>query len=94
MGHEILARNYRTRFYEIDIISRFGDKVFFTEVKYRQSAKYGDGISYITPKKLQKMRFAAEDFLSRKKISSSATLAAASVSGESFEVEDWFEIEE
>ena len=98
LGHKILSQNYRTRHYEIDVVSKlgtdYGNKIFFTEVKYRKSSAHGDGISHITPKKLQKMRFAAEDFLDRRRLREPAALAAASVAGEDFKVQEWFEIEE
>ncbi|MGB1636129.1 MAG: YraN family protein, partial [Flavobacteriales bacterium] len=35
LGHRILARNWRWRRAEIDVISRFGDTVVFLEVKAR-----------------------------------------------------------
>lgn len=65
LGHSIKARNWRTKFCEIDIVSQKGDTVYFTEVKYRQSNRQGGGISAITPKKLQQMGFAAELYVAR-----------------------------
>lgn len=64
-GHEIVARNWRTRWCEIDIVSRRENTLFFTEVKYRKNAAYGDGLAAITAKKQQQMRFAAELFLTK-----------------------------
>ncbi|WP_205838069.1 YraN family protein, partial [Lactobacillus crispatus] len=34
-GHEIVARNWRTRYCEIDIVSVKGEVLYFTEAKYR-----------------------------------------------------------
>lgn len=90
-GHEIIDRNWRTKFCEIDIISRRGDTVYFTEVKYRKDARHGDGLAAITPKKKQQMKFAAELYMTRLS-SGSPVLAAAAVTGEMFTVEDWVEI--
>ncbi len=59
-GYTILERNWRTKFCEIDIVSSKGDTVYFVEVKYRKNDKAGDGIAYITPKKLRQMQFAAQ----------------------------------
>ena len=59
-GHEILDRNWRTRICEIDIVSRLDDTIYFTEVKYRKNADYGDGFAAITNQKLRQMKFAAE----------------------------------
>lgn len=68
MGHTIVERNWRTKLCEIDIISRFGDTLYFTEVKYRKTAQHGDGIAAITPKKLRKMTFAAELYMTKRHI--------------------------
>lgn len=62
-GHQVLARNWRTRFCEIDIVSLLDDTLYFTEVKYRKNATYGDGLEAITPKKLRQMKFATEVFM-------------------------------
>ncbi len=91
-GHVILERNWRTRFCEIDIISRQGQAMYFTEVKYRKNAKYGDGLAAVTPKKQRQMKFAVELYASGHLGSNEVVLAAASVTGEHFVVEDWLEI--
>lgn len=62
-GHEIIARNWRTRYCEIDIVSIKDDVLYFSEVKYRKNSRYGDGLAAITNKKQRQMRFAAELFM-------------------------------
>lgn len=62
-GHEIIARNWRTRYCEIDIVSVKDDVLYFTEVKYRKNDDFGDGLAAITAKKQRQMRFAAELFI-------------------------------
>ena len=92
-GHRILARNHKTPFYEIDIVSTMGDKIYFTEVKYRKSELRGSALSMIDKKKLQQMTFAAESFLQFSpslRQNFSPLLAAASVSGTNFTLNDWF----
>lgn len=93
-GHEIVARNHKTYFYEIDIVSVKDGSIYFTEVKYRENAKFGGGLAAITRNKQKQMAFAAEAFL--KKYSNlkdySPILAAAAVSGDDFLVDDWFVI--
>ena len=83
-GHEIIARNWRTRYCEIDIVSVKGKVLYFTEVKYRKNDDFGDGLAAITAKKQRQMRFAAELFLAGKPEYSgmAAKLLAASVSGD------------
>ena len=62
-GHEIVARNWKTKFCEIDIVSVRAKTLYFTEVKFRENAKHGDGLAAITPRKLAQMRKSAEIFL-------------------------------
>ena len=94
-GHAIIARNHRTPFYEIDIISVHGDHIYFTEVKYRSDSYRGTPLEMITKEKFQQMTFAAESFLRfqpRLARQFSPLLAAASVSGDDFHLDDWFPI--
>ena len=64
-GHEIIARNWRTRYCEIDIVSSKDDTLHFTEVKYRKNDNFGGGLAAITSKKQRQMRFAAELFVAK-----------------------------
>ena len=64
-GHEIIARNWRTRYCEIDIVSVKDDVLWFTEVKYRKNDDFGGGMGAITAKKQRQMRFAAELFMTQ-----------------------------
>ena len=93
-GHEIVARNHKTYFYEIDIISVKDEKIYFTEVKYRKNDIAGGGLMAINDKKQRQMRYAAEAFLKFKLEYDKfdPILAVADVAGEDFEVKDWFTI--
>ena len=94
-GHKIVARNFKTYFYEIDIVSVKNDEVYFTEVKYRRSDLAGGGMAAVDQKKLAKMRFAAECYMKyhiRKMANYNPLLAVADVSGDNFEIRDWFAI--
>ena len=89
-GHEILERNFKTKFCEIDIVSVKDGEIYFTEVKTRKNNERGSGLLYITKQKLDKMRFSVEVFLKfhpefRDK---SPLVAAASVDG-GYRVLDW-----
>jgi ribonuclease HII len=92
--HEILARNWRTKFCEIDIVSR-KDKVFyFTEVKYRKTADFGGGEAAISNRKIEQIKFAAEFFAHQNKLDNvELQLLGAIVEGGNFEIKDIFEIE-
>ena len=91
-GHKIIARNHKTKFYEIDIVSTLGDKIYFTEVKYRKDQTRGTSLDVITKKKLQQMTFAAESFLKYYqdlRQDFSPVLAAGLVHGSDFTFDDW-----
>jgi len=47
-GMQVLARNYRVKIGEIDIIARDGEELVFVEVKYRASMDFG-GAEYAIP---------------------------------------------
>ncbi len=100
-GHTILARDHKTKYYEIDIISATKDHVFFTEVKYRKNSTHGEPLDFIDQKKQKQMSFAAQAFMQylSKKLNRSLQdlpspiLAVASVSGKNFHLEKWFALE-
>lgn len=57
-GYEILARQYRSRFGEIDLVARQGRIICFVEVKARYSDEFGSPFEAVSPakqRKLQKM---------------------------------------
>ncbi|MDO4526665.1 MAG: ribonuclease HII [Candidatus Saccharibacteria bacterium] len=90
-GHEIVFRNFKTYYCEIDIVSVKGDAIFFTEVKTRKNHLAGGGLMAIDKKKLGKMKFAVECFLKYypdRFRDLNPLLGVASVDG-GFAVEDW-----
>ena len=66
-GYEILSQNWRTPRCEIDVVARKKKIIYFVEVKFRASTTQGDGLEYITNKKLSQMRFAAHIWLQQNK---------------------------
>lgn len=62
-GHQVIAHNARTRFYEIDIIAKKHHTLHFVEVKYRKNAIFGDGLEAITYQKKQRLIKAANAWL-------------------------------
>ncbi len=92
-GHKIIDRNWRTKFCEIDIISRYKDIIYFTEVKYRRNTVHGDGLAAITAKKRRQMKFAAEYFILKHQINDcDLHLAVADLSGTDFALRAWLPI--
>lgn len=62
-GYAIVARNFRTRFGEIDLIVREGKFHVFVEVKLRKSARFGAPREAVTRAKQCKLILAAEEWL-------------------------------
>ena len=94
-GHKIVARNYKTKLFEVDIISRKNEMLYFTEVKYRSDHDFGEALDFIDKKKQQKMHLAVAGFLAANPeyADFTPTLAVAAV-GEDFKLEEWFELGE
>lgn len=78
-GFTIVARNWKTKFCEIDIVAEKDSTRYFIEVKYRSSTAQGGGIAAITSKKLQQMRFAAELYDTRFPHDNDSRLAVVAV---------------
>ena len=62
-GMEILARNYRIREAEIDLIVRDGDYVVFVEVKARSGTAYGWPREAVNAQKQRRIVLAAASYL-------------------------------
>lgn len=94
-GHEIVARNYKTKLFEVDIISRKNEVLYLTEVKYRSDHDFGEALDFIDKKKQQKMHLAVGGFMAThpEYADFRPTLAVAAV-GKDFKLEEWFELGE
>ncbi len=64
-GYAIVARRYRTRAGEIDIVARDGGTLVFVEVKTRRSLRFGHPAEAVTARKQAKIRAMACDYLAR-----------------------------
>lgn len=93
LGYQIIDRNWKTKWCEIDIIATKNGTVHFIEVKYRKNDRSGSGLAAITPKKLRQMKFAAELWLARRENQNvkQAVLSAVEVSGDEFAVTEFIE---
>lgn len=93
-GHNIIDRNWKTKYCEIDIVSMHDETVYFTEVKYRKSGNQGGGFAAITKKKYDQMVFAARLYATKNKLQKmNLRLAAASVTGSEYALEEWLAID-
>ena len=63
-GYEILARNYRSRYGEIDLIAQHNGTVVFVEVKLRRDRAFADAAQAVGPSKQEKLRKTALLWLS------------------------------
>ena len=64
-GYAILARRYRTRYGEIDIVARDDDTTVFVEVKARATDEFGGAAEAVTPWKQRRLVRMARDYLAR-----------------------------
>lgn len=62
-GYKIIARNYKSRFGEIDIVARDKDTLCFIEVKARRSEKFGLPQEAVTVRKQRQIAKSALAFL-------------------------------
>ncbi len=90
--YDVVGLNWRHARAEIDIIARkklgwrrYGPLIFF-EVKHRKTDNQGRGLDYITPKKLEQMRFAAELYVSLQCYNGKYTLGGIELSGSDYHI--------
>ena len=63
--YDILARRFRGRRGELDIVMLDRGTLSFVEVKTRSSRDFGEPFEFVDWEKQQKLRMTAEDFISR-----------------------------
>ena len=62
-GYEVIARNYRFKKSEIDIICRYQELLVFVEVKTRSSNAYGEPEEFVTASQQAAVLRAAENYV-------------------------------
>jgi putative endonuclease len=67
-GYAIIARRYRTRHGEIDIVANDGETLAFVEVKARSTAEFGTAAEALTRWKKRRLTAMAVDYLARNRI--------------------------
>jgi putative endonuclease len=62
-GYKILARNFRTRVGEMDLIAEDADGLAFVEVRTRRGSALGSPEESLTPRKRARLLTVAQEFL-------------------------------
>lgn len=62
-GFSVVARNWKIKAAEIDIVAEKDNRLYFVECKYRSGTNQGGGLAAITPRKLQAMTKAADLYI-------------------------------
>ncbi len=62
-GLRLLARNFNTRFGELDLVMRDADTLVFVEVRYRRHGAFGSGAASVGASKRERLMKAAQLFL-------------------------------
>lgn len=62
-GYELIERNYKSRYGEIDIIAWDGAELVFIEVKYRHDSRMGEPAEAVGYQKQQRIRNTARYYL-------------------------------
>jgi putative endonuclease len=65
-GYEIIERNYRCPFGEVDIVAREGGSLVFIEVKSRRSESFGEPELAVGRDKQRKIARVSLDYLQRR----------------------------
>ena len=67
-GYAIVARRYRRRHGEVDIIARDGTTLVFIEVKARDGRAFGEAVEAVTPIKRRRLARLALDYMTRHRL--------------------------
>ena len=62
-GLHLIARNYRCRQGEIDLIMQDRDNLVFVEVRYRRQSRYGSGLVSVNQRKQHRIVHCATHYL-------------------------------
>ena len=87
-GLRIVARNYRCRFGEIDLVAKSGATVVFVEVRARTSDAFGGAAESITAAKRRRLLATARHYLARHRVDCACRYDVVFLSGEAQRI-DW-----
>lgn len=85
-GYKIVARNWRTRFGEIDIIARDNEELVFVEVKAKADAFFGTPAEMITHRKLEKIKRTADSYITEEEYEGPWRIDAVVIENEKIEI--------
>ncbi len=71
-GYVILARRFRVRSGELDIVARDGSTIVFVEVKARRGRRFGEAAEAVTPMKQVRLVRLASEYLMRHQLADCA----------------------
>lgn len=92
-GYQIIAKNYRCPYGEIDLIAKDQDTYVFVEVKYRKSIKYGYPREAVNGYKRQKIYKTALWYISSYQLDSSFRFDVIEILGDHIEhIADAFQV--
>jgi putative endonuclease len=80
-GYRILARNFRTKFGEIDIICRDKDWLVFVEVKTRSNPDFGYPEESVNRRKISRLEKCCHCYLTRNKLQNNYRVEVLSILG-------------
>lgn len=86
---QLLEKNYRCRFGEIDLVMQENDTVVFVEVRQRSSDRFGGAAASITLAKQQKLTLAAQHYLARHGNDTPCRFDAVLISGDKNDEIEW-----
>lgn len=66
-GLRLLARNFRCRRGELDLVMQHGDCIVFVEVRYRRQARYGSALESIDAAKQTRLIHTAQVYLTQQR---------------------------
>lgn len=67
-GHTLLQQNYRYKKAEVDLITKDGNAVVFTEVKARGNNSFGYPEEFVDKKKMKLLQLAADEYIYTNKL--------------------------
>ena len=81
-GLILLARNFRCRLGEVDLIMQEGSAIVFVEVRKRRNSRFGTAAESVSTSKLRRIRAAAELWLRMARRNNAARLDVVTMDGD------------